>query len=84
MGIGASVLLIAAGAVMAFATHVNGHGFNIHSIGLILMVVGAIGLLVALMVGGLGSWGGVRRTTVVDDGYAEPAAGRRVYRDTYR
>lgn len=84
MGIGASVLLIAAGAVMAFAVHVAGHGFNIHTIGLILMVVGAIGLLTALMVGGIGSWGGARRTTVVDEGYADPAAGRRVVRDTYR
>jgi hypothetical protein len=84
MGIGASVLLIAAGAVMAFAVHVTGHGFNIHTIGFILMVVGAIGLLTALMVGGFGSWGGARRTTVVDEGYADPVAGRRVVRDTYR
>ena len=84
MGIGASVLLIAAGAVMAFAVHMTSSGFNIHTIGLILLVVGAIGLLTALMVGGLGSWGGVRRTTVVDDGYAHPVAGRRVVRDTYR
>jgi hypothetical protein len=36
------------------------------------------------MIGGMGSWGGVRRTTVVNDGYADPAAGRRVVRDTYR
>ena len=84
MGIGASVLLIAAGAVMAFAVHMTSSGFNIHTIGLILMVVGAIGLLTALMVSGLGSWGGVRRTTVVDDGPAGPVAGRRVVRDTYR
>jgi hypothetical protein len=84
MGIGASVLLIAAGAVMAFAVNVTGHGFNVHTIGLILMIVGAIGLLTALMIGGMGSWGGVRRTTVVNDGYADPAAGRRVVRDTYR
>ncbi|HEX5268668.1 MAG TPA: hypothetical protein VFW24_18025 [Acidimicrobiales bacterium] len=84
MGIGASVLLIAAGAVMAFAVNVTGHGFNIHTIGLILMIVEAIGLLTALTIGGMGSWGGVRRTTVVDDGYADPAAGRRVVRDTYR
>lgn len=84
MGIGASVLLIAAGAVMAFAVNVTGHGFNIHTIGLILMIAGAIGLLTALMISGIGSWGGVRRTTVVDDGYADPAGGRRVVRDTYR
>ena len=84
MGIGASVLLIAAGAVMAFAVSVTGHGSEIHTIGLILMIVGAIGLLTALMVGGMGSWGGFRRTTVVDDGYADPVGGRRIVRDTYR
>lgn len=84
MGIGVSVLLIAAGAVMAFAVHVTSSGFNLNTIGVILMVVGGIGLLTALMIGGFGSWGGVRRTTVVDDGYVAPAGGRRVVRDTYR
>lgn len=84
MGIGVSVLLIAVGAVLAFAVHVTGHGFDVNTIGVILMAVGAIGLLTALVVGGFGSWGGMRRTTVVDEGYAEPAPGRRVVRDTYR
>lgn len=63
---------------MAFAIHTATNGFNLNTIGVILMVVGGIGLLAALMIGGMGSWGGVRRTTVVDDG-AVPR--RRV--DTY-
>ena len=78
MGIGVSVLLIAVGAVLAFAVHVASSGFNLHDIGYILMAVGALGLLTALMVGGVGSWGGYRRTRVVDD-----AAGRRVVDDRY-
>jgi hypothetical protein len=67
MGIGVSLLLIAAGAVMAFAVHVTGHGFNIHTIGIILLVVGAIGVLLSMMF--WSSWGGVggsRRETVIE------------------
>jgi hypothetical protein len=66
MGIGVSLILIAVGAVLAFAVHVTGHGFNIHTIGIILLVVGAIGALISLIF--WSSWGGVggtRRETVV-------------------
>jgi hypothetical protein len=67
MGIGVSLLLIAAGAVMAFAVHVSGHGFNIHTIGIILLVVGVIGALLSMMF--WSSWGGVggSRETVIDE-----------------
>jgi hypothetical protein len=77
MGIGISVFLIAVGAVLAFAVHVFAHGVNTSAIGYILMAVGVIGLLAALLISGAGSWGGMRRSTVVDDGVAT----RRV--DTY-
>lgn len=87
MGIGVSILLIAVGAILTFAIHVTTTGFNINTIGIILMVVGAIGLLTALIVGGFGSWTGVRRTTVVNDPYdagVAPARRRRVVRhETY-
>ena len=82
MGIGVSILLMAVGAVLAFAVHVYGHGFDINTIGVILMVVGGIGLLTAIMIGG-GPWTGFRRTTYVDDGMVDPAAGRRVVRETH-
>jgi hypothetical protein len=82
MGIGVSVLLIAIGAILAFAVHVTTSGFNVNTIGIILMVVGSVGLLVALMIGGFGSWGGIRRTTYYEDGGAVPPR-RRVMRDTY-
>jgi hypothetical protein len=53
MGIGVSTLLIAAGAIMAFAIEVdNAEGININTVGIILMVVGLIGLLVTLTVFG--------------------------------
>jgi hypothetical protein len=71
MGIGVSLLLIAVGAVLAFAVHVTGHGFNIHTIGIILLVVGAIGVLISMIF--WSSWGGFggRDTTVVRDRIVE-------------
>ena len=83
MGIGASVFLIALGAVLAFAVDVSVSGLDLDAIGVILMIVGAIGLVVTLLLmnGGGGGWyGGGRRTTVVEDGYVEddpPVVSRR-------
>ena len=63
MGIGVSILLMAAGAVMTFAVEVeNAEGFNINTIGIILMVAGAIGLVTSLVV-----FGPRARGTVVDE-----------------
>ena len=63
MGIGVSILLMAAGAIMTFAVEVdNAEGFNINTVGIILMVVGAIGLVATLLVFGPRS----RRDTVVE------------------
>jgi hypothetical protein len=67
MGIGVSLLLIAAGAVLTFAVHVSGHGFNVHTIGIILLIVGAIGALLSMIF--WSSWGGVGQrdqTTIVE------------------
>jgi hypothetical protein len=49
IGSGTSIFLIAVGAVLRFAVTVTAHGFNIHTIGVILMVVGAAGLLLTLL-----------------------------------
>jgi hypothetical protein len=68
MGIGVSLILIAVGAILAFAVSATGHGFNVHTIGIILLVVGAIGALLSMIF--WSSWGGVggsRRTTVVEE-----------------
>jgi len=73
MGLGTSIVLIAAGAIMRFAVSVTTTGFNIHTIGVILMVVGAVGLLLSIMF--WSSWGGFgggdayrRQHRVVRDG----------------
>jgi hypothetical protein len=73
MGIGVSLILIAVGAILAFAVHVSGHGFNVHTIGIILLVVGIIGALLSLVF--WSSWagpgyftqGGARRRTVIEE-----------------
>jgi hypothetical protein len=40
-----STLAIAAGAVMHWAVTTTGHGFNVSTVGIILMIVGAVGLV---------------------------------------
>ncbi len=40
-----SVLAIAAGAIMYWAVTSQGHGFRLSTVGVILMVVGAVGLV---------------------------------------
>jgi hypothetical protein len=73
MGLGVSLILIAVGAVMAWAVHVSTTGFNIHTVGYILLVVGIIGALLSLVF--WSSWagpgyftqGGARRRTVIEE-----------------
>ncbi len=73
MRIGTSIVIMAIGAVMAFAIEVDSaEGFNINTAGIILMIAGAIGLLASLVI-----FSPRRRETVVDD----RAACRTVYRD---
>ena len=73
MGIGTSSVIMAVGAVMAFAIEVDSaEGFNINNAGVILMIAGALGLVASLVIFGPRS----RRTTVHDDG-----GGRTVTRD---
>jgi hypothetical protein len=74
MGIVVSMLLIAVGAVMRFAVTVKGHGFNVHTTGVILIVVGIVSAILSIVY--WASWGGFRRggvarsTTVVSQGPA--------------
>lgn len=52
MGIGVSIFLIAVGAVLTFAINTDVEGFNVNGIGIILMAVGALGLLVTTLIFG--------------------------------
>jgi hypothetical protein len=49
MALGTSLLLVAIGAVLRFAISVSTHGFNLHTIGTILIIVGAVGLVISLL-----------------------------------
>ena len=73
MTIGASIFLIALGAILAFAVEATLAGFSIQTAGVILMVAGAVGLVIGLFL--LSSRPTAERT-VRDD-----RAGRTVYDD---
>jgi uncharacterized membrane protein len=76
MRIGASLLLIAIGAILRFAVTVNNpHGFNVHTAGVILMIVGAVGLVVAVV------WMSTRRRTDVVQQTPMGTASRTTYVD---
>jgi len=71
MGIGVSLILIAVGAILTWAVTATVSGVDVNTVGVILMVVGALGLLLSLMFwsswGGFGGAGTRRRTTYVED-----------------
>jgi hypothetical protein len=48
MTIGASIFLIAVGAILRYAVDVTVSGIEIQTIGLILMIAGVVGLLIGL------------------------------------
>jgi hypothetical protein len=56
MGMAASLLMIAAGAVMVWAVNATASGFSVHTVGIILMAVGAAGLVLSIIF--WSSWGG--------------------------
>ena len=60
MGLGMSIFLGAVGAVLRFAVTVQTTGFNVHTIGVILMIVGVIGAVASMMF--WSTWGGFNRT----------------------
>jgi predicted membrane channel-forming protein YqfA (hemolysin III family) len=49
MSIGVSIFLLVVGAILTFAVNVTAEGFNINTVGIILMVAGVIGLLLSLL-----------------------------------
>ena len=71
MGLGVSIFLIAVGAILTWAVNATVSGLELQTIGVILMVVGALGLVLSMIF--WSSWGGFARrhappTTYVDEG----------------
>ena len=56
MGIGVSLLLAAAGAILIWAVDVSASGIDLTVVGVILLVVGCVGALLSLVF--WSSWGG--------------------------
>jgi heme/copper-type cytochrome/quinol oxidase subunit 2 len=65
MALGTSLFLIAIGAVLRFAVNVSTRGFNLHTVGVILIVVGIVGMLISLL--SMTMWSDRRRRVVAAD-----------------
>src|SRR5688572_2965873 len=65
MGIGVSVFLMAAGAILAFAINVSAEGIDLDTVGVILIILGLVGLLASLV--WWNDWTPNRRTVAYDD-----------------
>jgi hypothetical protein len=49
VGIGASIVLLAVGAIMTFALDVSVEGIDLQTVGVILMIAGGLGLVISLL-----------------------------------
>ena len=67
-GLATSIIVFAVGAILRFAVTVSTyqHGFDVHTVGVILMIVGVVGAIISLIA--MMSMGMGRRRTVIDDG----------------
>lgn len=72
MGLGTSIFLIAVGAILDFAVNWQARGVDLKTVGVILMIIGAIGLILSMLF--WNSWGGFGRR----DAYVEGGPRRRV------
>lgn len=84
-GIGVSIFIGALGAILRYAITASGdqHGLNIHTTGVILMIIGVIGLILSLLF--WASFSPFRRqapTTVIEESPLPP--GTRTRRFTRR
>jgi tellurite resistance protein TehA-like permease len=69
MGIGTSLFLIAAGAILRYAVSDAVNGVNLATVGLILLIVGILGLVISLFM----TFAYSRREAVVTrDRYVDP------------
>ena len=76
MGVGTSLVLLAVGAILAFAVNIHSTiastTVHWHTVGWILLVVGIIGILLSMIFwsswAGPGYWSQPRRRTYIDEG----------------
>jgi hypothetical protein len=63
---GISIFVIAVGAILYFAVSTSVSGINLDTVGIILMIVGAVGLAISLVTLGAGR-SRAGRTTIVEE-----------------
>ena len=63
MSLGVSIFLLVVGAILTFAVDVTASGFSIHTVGIILIVAGALGVVSLLF---WSSFSPYRRGAAVD------------------
>ena len=66
MGTAISLLMIAAGAILTWAVTTTTTGINLHTVGIILMVIGGVGLVLSVVF--WSSWGGSSAVDTRSDG----------------
>jgi hypothetical protein len=76
MTIGAGIFLVAVGAILKFATNIHIEGISVDTIGVILMIAGAVGLVLGIFQEFI--WSRRRR---VPPGEGPPVEERREVRD---
>jgi hypothetical protein len=71
MGLGVSLLLIAAGAILAFAVNASVSGVDVQAIGWILLIVGIVGAVLSMIFwsswAGPGYWSSRRHGPYADE-----------------
>jgi Domain of unknown function (DUF6458) len=72
MPLGTSIFLIALGAILRYAITASTSGVSLPTVGLILMIVGALGIVLSLF--WMFSWSPRRGRIVEHDPYREPPA----------
>jgi hypothetical protein len=84
VGLVISMLMITIGAIMRFAITATADGFNIGTVGMILMVVGVAGAVMSIVF--WASWGGFntlpRRRTLVTTAAPSAVSSQTVVRET--
>jgi hypothetical protein len=84
MGLAVSLILVAAGAILAWGITDEPEGLNLDAIGAVLIVIGIVGFVLGLLL--WRSWWGpgyFTRETYVEGGPARPWSGRQRRRTEY-
>jgi hypothetical protein len=74
MTIAAAIFLIAVGAILRYATNIHVQGVSIDTVGLILMIAGAAGLILSFFQEAIWSDRRRRRDALIEEERAAPVA----------